>query len=332
MTVEVQLDSAGKLINAVDLHLVFSPQYVQVLRIDQAQSVWPLWPERPTWDNHVGTISLVAGRPHGLIAINASVATIVFRALGTTLTQVVADGPHSGVYLNDGQGTKLTVTGEKLDIPLADPLVPSIALLDTSTPRPDHWTNTTSVHVTWAIQPGTEYSYSFSDNVHDQPSDSPSQTIGTVDYANLDSGVYFFSIKSRQGTGDWSRISQYRFLLDQDQPSAFDIVPLTATQTGRQPAISWTATDQTSGIVESRLSLHGRDVGPVQSPLPIRVSWASKVLTITVVDGAGNTRSVDWRVPGRASQWPLWSMFGAAALVAAGIIFLIGRRSQKRRS
>lgn len=326
ITVSIQIDSGGRLINAVDLHVLFSPLYLQVLRIDQAQSVWTLWPEQPSWNNTTGTVALVAGRPHGLIAINATVATIVFRALGTTLTQVVADSGHSAVYLNDGQGTKVNVTGEKLDLALADSLVPAVQLLDSTSPRPDQWTHTNAIHIDWAVQPDTQYSYRLSQNVTDVPNDSPDSKVGTVDYGNLTSGVYFFSIQRRQGGGDWSRVSQYRFLLDQEPPEALQLVPLTAAQTGGQPAISWSASDAVSGVLSSRLKIGNRDLGLVASPVTLRTAWAGKTLTITVFDGAGNSQSASWQVPGRTINWSIWFMLGGSLVSAALIIVVINRR------
>lgn len=331
VAVTVEVDSAGRVINALDIHLVYSPQYLQVLRVDQSQSVWPLWPEQPQWNNRTGTLSLVAGRPHGLVAINAPVATILFRALGTSLTQVVADATKTGVYLNDGLGTRVGVTGERLDIQLADQLVQAVSLELATTPPPDEWSRTDNIHVRWTPLPDTAYSYVLSQKIEDQPDEIAEQHPGQADFDQLTDGVYFFSIQAKSAGGDWTRVSQYRFLLDQQPPLPFELIPLTASQTSGHPSISWQTTDVTSGVVQARLTVDGRDAGVVTSPWPLKSAWQGKLLKVTVADAAGNTQGATWRVPGSSSPWPLIWPISAAVILGSGLSWMIARRARRLR-
>lgn len=314
VSLEVRLDSGGQVINALDLHLAYSPLNLQLLRVDQAQSVWPLWPEQPRIDNQQGAVSLVAGRPHGLIAIDAPVATLIFRSQAAGLTQVGLDGKRSGVYLNDGRGTRLAVGSQIIDLELSDRLVPAITLDAATTPLPDVWSPVSEVHLRWSASAGTDYSYRWSDRPTDLPDDAPDRPTGRYDVTGLSDGVYFFSIKSRVNSGLWSFVSQYRFLIDGHPPAAFQLHLLTASQTDGTAALAWSTTDETSGIDHYELTINGRDTGRVISPLPLRPGWRGRDVVITAVDGAGNQQSADWHIVGLA--WP-WVAAGLGGLIAA---------------
>lgn len=329
-SLEVRMNSAGQVVNTADLHLIFSPTYLQVLRVDRQQNVWPLWPELPTWNNQQGSISLIPGRPHGVVAIDAPVATIIFRSLASGFTQIVFDQVKSGVYLNDNQGTRLGATGTPLDLPLADALVSTIALDPMTTPSPDVWTATDSIHIRFFAQPNTDYSYRLSSKIDDQPDETPERDNGRVDYPDLEDGVYFFSLASRQGDGVWSRITQYRFLLDRHPPEPFQLIAPPASQTAGQATLSWSPVDATSGVAQSRLLINGRDRGVVVSPLSVNPSWSGKTLTIVVRDGAGNEQRASWHVPGLRQQW-MGMMAGLVVIMVAGGWWWWWRRGARSR-
>src|SRR5689334_18280193 len=61
VTVEVRATSAGQTINAVNLHLVYSHIALELVSVQKNQTIWPLWPEEPSWNNQLGQVSLVAG-------------------------------------------------------------------------------------------------------------------------------------------------------------------------------------------------------------------------------------------------------------------------------
>ncbi len=298
VSINVRADSGGRTINVVDIHLVYNPLFLQVLRVDQQQSLWPLWPEQPHWDNQTGTLSLVAGRPHGVVAVDATVATVIFKASASGLAGVGIDAQKTGVYVNDGQGTRLAATGTSLELGLADTLVQSIPLRSTTSPSPDAWTATDSVHVRWEAVTGTSYSYTFSSNVSDVPDDTAEVTSGQVDYLSLDDGVHFFTIKNQGADGTWSVLSQYRFLLDRQAPEPFTLVLPPANRTRDRQVVSWLVVDATSGVAQTRLMINQKDLGAVTSPLIVQPSWAGKTLTIVAIDGAGNKQQASWRVPG----------------------------------
>lgn len=331
LTVDVHVDSDGRVINAVDAQILFSPLYLQVLTVERQQTIWPLWPEEPSWDNQGGTVSLVTGRPHGLVAVDAPIATITFRVLAAGLTQVVLDQARSSVHLNDGQGTSLAVTAPPLDVGVADALVETIALEASTSPTPDVWSIANRLHIVWVAPTGISYSYQLAHDNQTFPDDTAEQPGGQVDYPNLTDGVYYWTVKSRADNGEWSRVSQYRFLLDQQPPQPFQLTLLSSAMTGQPPALSWVTTDATSGVRDTHLLIDGRDTGVVISPLRLRPQWSGKTLTIVVRDFAGNEQRVSWRMPGLPPWVWVGFAFGGAGLMAGVVMLWVGQRPRRRR-
>ncbi len=329
VSVEVRMDSLGRIINAVDLHLAFSSTQFELLRVERQQSIWTLWPEEPGWDNHSGTVSLVAGRPHGLVAIDAPVATLVFRSLASGIGQISLQQKISSAYLNDGQGTRLDLTSSPLDVMLADTLVQSIPLDASTIPTPDRWTAIDTIHVRWTIPSGTIYSYRLSSKIDDVPDDTAEPMPGSVDYDGLSDGVYFFTIKSEVGDGVWSRVSQYRFLLDREPPSPFSILLLPSSQTNGQPTMSWTTTDTTSGVADAHLRVGNVDKGIVTSPLVIKPEWRGHDAMIIVRDQAGNERAATIHLTGH-SVLVRDSLATAAVVIVVGGVLFFTRRQRRR--
>lgn len=326
VSIDVHLDSGGQLINAFNLSFKYSPVYLEPLMISRAEKIWTLWPEEPRADPTSGTISLAGGRPNGLVAIDAPVATIAFRILAGGQTQLVLDQAASGVYLNDGRGTRLETAAAPSEIFLADALVPTITLDLSTTPVPDTWSSTHSIHVRWAADPSLQYSYALSTDSQMIPDDTSDQPVGRVDYADQADGVYYWSIKSRTDGGLWSRVSQYRFLLDAQPPRPFSIVVIDPAAVGGRRSIGWNATDDTSGVAGSTLLVNGRTVGAVMSPLILRSEWRGKTLTIIARDAAGNEQQSSWVDPGSGSRAWWYAAFGLAAALFLMWLFRSRRR------
>ncbi len=106
ITVRVQIDTEGALINVADLTLIYPP-LLEVKSISKAGSFVQLWLKEPSYTNEV--IFLSGGSPGGILSKNATVASIVFKA------RAVGDGalglgPASAVLLNDGDGTTAAVS------------------------------------------------------------------------------------------------------------------------------------------------------------------------------------------------------------------------------
>ncbi len=322
LTAEIQLNSGGQNVNAVEVVLQYAPQQLQVVSVTRQQSVLTLWPEVPRWDAQLGEVHMTGGRPGGFYAVNASLATVYFRALTSGPVQLGFDLDQTAAYLHDGKGTRLPLESSETEIQVGSNLQPRLELISTTHPTPEYWSHGTSVHVGWVVEPDTEYSYEFSTDPSVLPDATPEKKVGSVEYTGLTDGVYFFTIKQRAIGQPWSALIQRRFLIDGTPPASFTIQRVSSGLANRATWLIWNTTDQTSGLVGYRLAVDGRDVGAVSSPLNFDDAWRGHRLTITATDAAGNIRTATWQKSEAGGyhplvQWWIILILGVGALVVA---------------
>ncbi|MBI2984856.1 MAG: hypothetical protein HYY50_04505 [Candidatus Kerfeldbacteria bacterium] len=330
-TVEVRLNSQGQSVNAADLFIAYPADSLEVLRVGREQSIFTLWPEEPQWTNPVGTMTLVAGRPGGIYAVDATVATLYFRARQSGHVVFMLDLDRSRVYRHDEAASPLSVGSAPLELDLASDFVTGIPLESTTHPDPRTWSTGQAVEVHWAVAAETEYSYVFDSDMTGVPDDVPESQIGQRSYPALADGVYYFSIKRRTSGGLWTDLTQRRFLLDSTPPTAFSLRLLDPDTVGQQAVLAWQVSDAMSGVEAQLLTVNRQPAGRVASPLRIRPEWQDQTITITAVDGAGNMRVASWLPPRRGPAFfsvAIWITGLAAIMAAAGwFIVRVARRS-----
>lgn len=121
ISVAVRIDTVqGECINAVDGVIAFDPG-LQVSDISTGQSIFSLWIEQPTFNNDTRTITFAGGVPNGYCGrvdgdpqLTNTIAEIIFRAPSFTIGATASSASsniyfteESGVYLNDGLGTRV---------------------------------------------------------------------------------------------------------------------------------------------------------------------------------------------------------------------------------
>lgn len=326
-TVEVQLNSADQIINAAEIKLRYPTDRLELIYAGREQSIFTLWPEPPKGGE--GIVTMTGGRPGGLYALNATVATIYFRALLSGPATITVDSSATAAYVHDGRGTKLELLAEALQLEIASDLVPGIRLTSITHPTQEFWSHGTTVHVGWVVDPESEYSYAFGTDPVGLPDDTPEAVVGSIDYSELDDGIYYFTLKQRSADGPWSGITQRRFLIDATPPeiSALTVVP--GRWLGGPAQFTWFASDQTSGIALESAQIGPRQLASVRSPLTIGNDWYGKRITIRVTDAAGNTSEANLILPaGSRTWWPMWGWISLAA-IAITLVFLARRRRQR---
>jgi len=331
-TVEVRIDSIGEVINAAELYLNYNPQQLTLTQISRAQSAFTLWPEEPRDDSTTGQVSLVGGRPGGLVSVDGTIATLSFHATQTGDAVLTADRQRSGVYLHDGAGTRRAVSVQPATITINDSLIDLINLTSTTHPTPDSWSRQNRIEVDWSTQTGGRYSYQLSTDRQAVPDNIPEDISGAVIYNDLADGIYYFTIIELR-SGVWSAVIQRRFLIDTTVPESLTITsPDPSTIEGRHLLV-WVAQDNLSGVVRAELRVGSRNIGAVTSPLEIKPNWFGHQATLTVYDAAGNSRSESYQLPGRSwSDWLLlWWPAAAAIIVIGGILIFWRRRCHRRR-
>lgn len=322
--VEVRIDTAGVNINAAELTLVVAGEGTEITRLDRAGSIFTLWPETPSIDS--AAAHFVGGRPGGVVAMDALVGTmfIVARQAGTVRLTLLDS--KSGLYRNDGLGTKVPIPSASTEVSVADDLLPNLILTSTTHPTESDWGRTGDIDVAWEIQPGEQFSYRLANDISVIPDDDVDAAINPLRFNGLDDGVWYFTIKHRLPGESWSPIYQRRFQLDRTAPEPFSLERLSPASVNGQNLIIWSATDAVSTPV-STLRIGNHDFGVVASPLPLDPNWIGKTLVITVTDQAGNSRSAEWTYPGRKME--TWWWISAGVIFSGLAAFFITRRIRR---
>lgn len=333
VAVEVRVDSGGQTINAAEITITYATDRLTADRVGREQSALTLWPEEPTIDATRGTIRLVGGRPGGFVAAPAVVATLYVRPRQAGPTTLSIDAPRSALYAHDGRGTKISVPAASLTFDVREATADELILTSRTHPEPTAWGRDGRINVHWSVVEGHQYSYRLSTDPLAVPDDVAEDTAGDVTYTGLADGVYVFTIKDRGPNGRWSSVRQRRFLLDQTPPSPFALSFLDGRTTDGRSRLSWLAFDETSGVDRAELRVNGRSPRTVTSSLLLESAWAGSILTVTVFDRAGNSRSASWRYPAtNASGWryPAWSVVIPIFLVVVVLLVAAAYRRRAR--
>lgn len=113
--VEVSIDPQVKNLNVVEGTLEFSGEASNGLsvQVENGQSVLPLWPTAPQYDDKSKSITFVGGVPNGFdkegLLFRLRITPTVKGDLKITYTNGVS-------YLNDGKGTKESISSKPLEI------------------------------------------------------------------------------------------------------------------------------------------------------------------------------------------------------------------------
>lgn len=324
---QIFLDSDGIRINAAEIVLQYSPHAVEVIYVTREQSLFTLWPEPPTWSETTGEIRMTGGRPGGIFAVNASVATIYFRAKETGPISLTFDRDKTAAYRHDGQGTRLSLTPLVGSLQIGSDLIPGLTLISITHPTPEYWAHGTTAHVGWEVEGETEYSYAFSTDPQGVPDEIPETVVGSVEFSDLVDGVYYFTIKQHARNQPWSAVLQRRFLIDGTPPEPFGLQVLEPASVGQTRLIGWNAIDRTSGIVTYRLMVGNRYQGDVLSPLRLKAEWIGQAITIVAVDAAGHTKASEPLVTNvrQSLVWPWWAIGLLGVIVVALAIWMTRR-------
>lgn len=113
--IEVRIDPQSKQMNVVEGTIKFSGQASDGLfvKIENGQSILPIWPTPPQYDEENKSIVFVGGVPNGFSSEGLLFKLALSPAVSGDLIVAYVDG--SG-YLNDGKGTKESISSKSLEI------------------------------------------------------------------------------------------------------------------------------------------------------------------------------------------------------------------------
>ncbi len=347
-SVQVLVNSNAETVNALEATLTYDPDIVAPVSIIPDDGFIELWTELPSVVRP-GTIAFSGGTPDGALVVDAPVVTVLFKALKNGIASINLDAVRSGMYLNDGFGTKAELTIRPLTTFIGGPL--NLLSQPRSSSHPDQaaWLPQRTLTVSWDLITDVEVSYRLSKNPFDEPEDHPSVNAGSIEYPNLGDGVWYFTFIERQRGGPWSQTFRYLVLIDGTPPDLFS-ADLTRTGADGPSLLSFHTSDTASGIAYYRVSVTEwtwwmpwrTNVRTVRTSGPLELASVESVRSVTVaaVDRGGNERVIRWNGTRHARQQLLLAgilvllaaVLSAILLAVVHITYSVRRSFQRRRA
>ena len=193
----VRIDSENQDINTVEgeVLLDYPVGAASLAGISTADSQFSLWPGKPLPSENNTSISFVGGSPGGLLATDAIVFNFALKLQETG--QITLSPNNIGVYLNDGNGTKDTVTENDLLI--------YVMPETTDTQSTDDWKTTISQDKTAPE--------SFEITIGKDPSIFDNRYFISFFTTDTESGVAYYEVQ--EGEADFVRAESPYVLTDQ---------------------------------------------------------------------------------------------------------------------
>lgn len=344
VTVQVIVDTAGKVINNAESVIQFPTDLLEVVSISKASSIFSLWVENPSFSNATGQATFNGGVPNpGFQGSNGTVVSIVFRAkkVGTASVLFL----NAAVRENDGLGTDILTATAPAAITIAAavwtpapstvpaaPVPEPNALLArvTSSTHPDQtkWYNGSRVVLDWTNAQGVSaVRLGYDTNADGIPGVLYTDPISHKEL-QLNDGIWYFHVQQR-GQSGWGPVATYRIQIDATPPSPVVLeFPNGATTATSTIAVSFTTTDSLSGIDHYRLAVDGSSSiissqeGSGIYALPSGDA-GTHTLTVTAYDKAQNAVSAEQQFTTIGSATPPAPEWGSLAWLIANYLALL---------
>lgn len=305
--VDVRMDTEGKLINAAEVYLKF-PATLRVEGIDQGGSILELWPEQPVFSNEDGGISFTGGIPGGFTG-QGKLASIRFSSIQNDSdvpeSVVVSFGDNSQTLLNDGNGTKASLSFSSGEYTLIKNPGNLPVVSSRSHPNQNQWYKNNSFQLHWDLIKDAEYSYLLSRDPSAEPDEIPDKPegnmvwMGDIEYNGLTDGIYYFSLKQRlPGETVWSPKVSFRAMIDTTSPESFKAeISKDSTMFNGRYFLSFSTTDKVSGVdhyevseITKKISGGGTEDAyeTAVSPYVLKNQKLDDYIKVKAIDKAGN--------------------------------------------
>jgi hypothetical protein len=261
--VNVLVNTQGTPINSIETNIDFPKEYLDVVFVSKANSIFSLWIQEPTYSNSLGSISFTGGLPTpGYNGINGKVMEITFKAKTVGVAKI--NYSSSAVRANDGLGTDVLQSSgegeytiivspeEGEEVPVTE-TKPSIALLPeiSSLTHPDSekWYNNKNPRFAWVYQNAINgIRISYDENPVATPEIFYSTSTLEKGFNNVRDGIYYLHLQVRDKNG-WSKVSNFKFKVDVERPLNFTITEIDKGNTTKvKSEFTFNAVDELSGL------------------------------------------------------------------------------------
>lgn len=309
LVVNIYASSPDQAMNAASGIISFPSDKLQAVSLSKDGSLFGLWVQEPSFSNSAGTINFegIVLNP-GFTGAVGKIITINFRV--KTAGQASLVFSSGSALANDGKGTNILTGLGNAAFSLGGAATTTIS--EATTPRglgtlsaPEMSSPTHPDSTKW-------YPLDIAKFIWTLPSDATGarllvgripNAVPTVTYIpaisskeldKLEDGIWYFSVRLRNDVG-WGAISRFRFQIDTEKPTRFDISEVRrADLTDPRAKFIFDASDKTSSIDHYEVQIGNeipevwRDDGSHRYETPV-MDPGRHTLIAKAVDRAGNS-------------------------------------------
>ncbi|HEY4523853.1 MAG TPA: hypothetical protein VJK04_03215 [Candidatus Paceibacterota bacterium] len=281
---ELRIDTQGETVNAIELHGGIVGNTFAIKKLETSGSLFSVFPEPPSF-SRIG-FSFYGAVPNGFKGQGIIGRLIVLSSSVGEGSVTIATS--SRVFLNDGRNSlaSLSLTGGKLKVIPKDSSY--IALSSTTHKDQNRWLSGKLFRIDWNVLPGESYSYVISRLPTEEPDAISDTPIGSIQFQNLDDGIYYFSVCLVKN-GGCGAVSTFRAMIDATPPEWVSVgLDAGAPETGGKPSISFLARDIGAGMERYEISLNNeKNYATATSPYILPDNFKGQIVIIAY-DVAGN--------------------------------------------
>ncbi len=301
VTVTALLNTGGQSINATEGSISFPTDLLEYQSVSTSSSIFSFWTSGPTVNS--GTLIFGGGLSQpGYNGSEGNILTLSFKTKSSGTATVQMKG--SKVLLNDGSGTDIYGSSSNASYTISatggvtgqtpSPSGSKLKILSSTHPDSTKWYSNKTVDLEWSSSlSATGFISSFSRSATDSPT-TPVLTEKKHRFESTADGIWYFHLRA-QINGKLTDAVHYKVQIDTVVPDPFTVtITQLENHTDPSPTVSFTTTDQTSGIDHyegtiddgTPFTLTSGDRLPKQTP-------GDHKLSLSAIDKAGNKRTIE---------------------------------------
>jgi four helix bundle protein len=307
-TVNVYVSSEDQAMNAASGIISFPLDKLEVISLSKNNSIFSLWVQEPSFSNNLGTINFegIVLNP-GFTGSNGKILAITFKVKSAGVANL--NFSSGSVLANDGKGTNIlkTLSNATFILNILEQVSAPPVSISGAPEAPQIYSPTHPDSNKWYALKDAKFRWDLKEDINaarvligKNPDASPTvpytPPISEKEVANLDDGVWYFSVQLKNKNG-WGAIGRYKIQIDTESPSPFEIQFVDGKETENpKPRIILDANDKLSGIDYYKIKIDDEDFFIVPASqtgkdkpytLPIQ-KLGKRTILVQAFDRAGN--------------------------------------------
>jgi hypothetical protein len=338
--VQVFLDTKGRSVNTIELHVAFNPRILSIVSPSNGKSIVGVWLSPPTYSNTNGTIVLIGSIPNGIVTSNGLITTLTFKSNVSGDAKITIT-PQSRVLANDGNGTQVETSFNGALYSILPKAPEGVRVSSDTHPDTDKWYNNKNPVLSWEKDSAiSDFSYTLDTIPTTIPDNTADGSDLTTSYQDLPDGLHYFHIKARR-KGIWGNTTHFPLRIDTTPPAVFSIKN---EYLKTDALLTFFTTDSLSGTDHYEIGLLNEKTAGgsplfinVESPYQVPLENNGEVRAIIrAYDLAGNVQesSLDLKLLSTPvlflDKYKVPALAGALALVLLILFIIILRRTTRR--